>query len=137
MIRFNETLRQQALNILSAYSTHDEMKAAQDIRQITQAYNDLAYNDSFDTLRAVASFDCHLREKYPAIDNLQNIANEMGRLSPNNGSGVFNAADDLRHRLRMDERGILATVLMKHHLIEKLKDTLEDIPAQTNPSCEG
>ena len=137
MIRFREALKQQALDTLSAYSTRDEIDARQDIDQIDYALNKLTYDNSFEFLQTVASFDHHIRSKYPAIDNLQNIANEMGRLSPNNGSGVFNAADDLGHRLRMDERGILATVLMKHHLIEKLKDTLEDIPAQTNPSCEG
>lgn len=137
MICFKETLEQLGRNILSAHSAHDEIEACQDIDQIDYALNKLTYDNSFEFLQTVASFDHHIRSKYPAIDNLQNIANEMGRLSPNNGSGVFNAADDLGHRLRMDARGILATVLMKHHLVEKLKDTLEDIPAQTNPSCEG
>lgn len=134
MIRYQETLMEQAKAILSAHSTADEIQASQDVDQIDQLLNQLLSNGMNPIVRQQATaLDSHLREKYLIIDTLQNAANEMGRVSPYRASNNSKINDGLIHRLVMDRFGIWTNTLLKHRVIENLKDVLEDVPEQENP----
>lgn len=134
MIRYQETLMEQAKAILSAHSTADEIQASQDVDQIDQLLNQLLSNGMNPIVRQQATaLDSHLREKYLIIDTLQNAANEMGRVSPYRASNSSNTNDNLIHRLVMDRFGIWTNTLLKHRVIDQIKDVLEDVPEQENP----
>ena len=129
MIVFKETLKQQALSILSAHSTDDELKAARDIGQIERMLDSLQHNlIDLQTLHMASDLDNRLRYDYPIITRLQNIANQMNSCSPNRANSIPNASDDLAYRLLMDERGIWAITLIKHRIVEEIKDVFDDIP---------
>ena len=134
MIRYQETLMEQAKAILSAHGTADEMQASQDVDQIDELLNQLLSNGMNPVVRQQATaLDSHLREKYLIIDTLQNAANEIGRVSPYRASNNSKINDSLIHRLVMDRFGIWTNTLLKHRVIENLKDVLEDVPEQENP----
>lgn len=132
MICFNETLANRARTIISARSTEDEIKAAYDI---TQAENTLFAIDqqlktygqiSLELYNTAVRLDNQLRQDHKEIDELQACANRLGSLFPSRNQAV-NSSDDIRHRLRMDIRGIFAATLVKHKVIEKIVDSLQQV----------
>lgn len=96
-------LAENMLNILNSYYVSNEL-----------------YQKAFE-------LDRNLRYNYPAIDNLQSTANCLGQMSQNINNSCLNKEDDIQHRLRMDIRGIEATVLLKHQVVDELRNVLEDI----------
>lgn len=132
MICFNETLAKCARTIIDAQSTKDEIKAAYNI---AQAENMLfAINQqlktcgqiSLEQYNAAVKLDAQLRQEHKEIDNLQACANRLRSLAPSQNR-TANSGDDILHRLRMDIRGIFAATLLKHKIIEKIDDALQQV----------
>lgn len=132
MICFNETLANCARTIINSRSTADEIKAAYDI---AQAENMLFAIDqqlkiygqiTLELHNAAVGLDNQLRQNHKEIDELQAYANRLGALSPSQNQTV-NSSDDILHRLRMDVRGILAATLLKHKVIEKIDESLQQV----------
>lgn len=131
MICFNENLKNTARTILSAQSTADELSSANDIsmaENMLSALNQqpMSAEQYFDLHQKAVTLNQSLRQKYPLINELQAVANRLGEISPNPKNHTPNKADDIQHRLRMDVRGILATVLVKHQIVSGIKEVLED-----------
>lgn len=131
MICFNENLKNTARTILSAQSTADELSSANDIsmaENMLSALNQqpMSTEQYFDLHEKAVTLNQSLRQKYPLINELQAVANHLGAMSPNQRSRTVNVADDIQHHLRMDVRGILSTVLVKHQIVSEIKDVLED-----------
>ncbi len=132
MICFNETLANYARTIINARSTTDEIKAACDI---AQAENMLAAIDqhlsafgqfSLELYNGAVELDNRLRQDHKEIDDLQACANRLRSLAPSQNQ-TANSGDDIAHRLRMDVRGIFAAILIKHKVIEKIDDSLQQV----------
>ncbi len=132
MICFNETLANYARTIINAKSTTDEIKAACDI---AQAENMLAAIDqhlsafgqfSLELYNGAVELDNRLRQDHKEIDDLQACANRLRSLAPSQNQ-TANSGDDIAHRLRMDVRGIFAAILIKHKVIEKIDDSLQQV----------
>lgn len=132
MICFNENLANYARTIINARSTTDEIKAACDI---AQAENMLAAIDqhlsafgqfSLELYNGAVELDNRLRQDHKEIDDLQACANRLRSLAPSQNQ-TANSGDDIAHRLRMDVRGILAATLIKHKVIEKIDDSLQQV----------
>ena len=70
--------------------------------------------------------DNQLRQDYKEIDALQACANRLGSLLPSQNQTV-NSSDDMLHRLRMDVRGIFAATLLKHKVIERIDESLQQV----------
>lgn len=132
MICFNETLANCARTIINARSTGDEIKAARDIAQaenmliaINQQLN--TYGQLFfDLYNEAVRLDEQLRQNYKEIDKLQACANRLGSLVSRQNRTV-NSSDDIAHRLRMDMRGIFTATLLKHKIIEKIDEVLQQV----------
>ena len=132
MICFNQTLENMARTILFAKSTSDEIDAGNDILMVENIIFELQQQPMyaeqyFKLYQKAVELNQTLRQKYPVIDELQAAANRLGEISPNRNRCEPNKADDIQHHLRMDMRGILATVLIKHQVVKEVKDVLEDI----------
>ncbi len=132
MICFNQNLESIARTILSAQSTVDELGSANDIlmaENMLSALNQqpMSVEQCFELHQKAVTLNQSLRQKYPLINDLQAVANRLGEMSPNRNNCVLNKADDIQHHLRMDVRGILTTVLVKHKVVEEVKDVLEDV----------
>ncbi len=132
MICFNETLANNARTIINARSTADEIKAACDI---AQAENMLTAIDqqlsvfgqiSYELYNGAVGLDNRLRQDHKEIDDLQACANRLAFLAPSQNR-TANSGDDIAHRLRMDVRGIYAATLIKHKVIEKIDDSLQQV----------
>ncbi len=132
MICFNETLANNARTIINARSTADEIKAACDI---AQAENMLTAIDqqlsvfgqiSYELYNGAVGLDNRLRQDHKEIDDLQACANRLRSLAPSQNR-TANSGDNIAHRLRMDVRGIYAATLIKHKVIEKIDDSLQQV----------
>lgn len=132
MICFNQNLESMARTILSAQSTVDELSSANDILMAENMLSVLnqqpmSSEQYFELHQKAVTLNQSLRQKYPLINELQAVANRLGEMSPNRNNYAPNKADDIQHHLRMDVRGILTTVLIKHKVVEEVKDVLEDV----------
>ena len=132
MICFNENLANCARAIINARSTTDEVKAACDIAQvenmlaaIDQQLNSFG-NIFLELYSSAIELDNRLRQDYQEIDELQVCANRLGSLLPSQNQTV-NSSDDILHRLRMDVRGIFAATLLKHKVIERIDESLQQV----------
>jgi len=132
MICFNETLANYARTIINARSTADEIKAACDI---AQAENMLAAIEqqlsafgqiSHELYYGTVELDNRLRQDHKEIEDLQACANRLRSLAPSRNQ-TANSSDDIAHRLRMDVRGIYVATLIRHKVIEKIDDSLQQV----------
>ena len=130
MICYKETLAQCARTIIDSKSTSDEIKAACDIAQAENMLS--AINPYLITCVQIPPalynnavvLDNQLRQDYAEIDILQACANQLGSLVPNQNQ-VINFSDDIAHRLRMDVRGIFTATLIKHKIIGRVDEALQ------------
>ena len=144
MICFNETLANCARTIIDARSADDEIKAAYDITQaenmLTAIYRCLnTYGQiSYELYNDAVKLDSRLRQNHKEIDNLQVCANRLSSLAPSQNQ-TANSGDDIAHRLRMDVRGIFAATLLKHKIIEKIDEALQQVadPNEKTPFHDG
>lgn len=132
MICFNENLANFARTIINARSTTDEVKAACDIAQVENMLTAIdqqlsAFGRIFPELyNSAIELDNQIRQDHKEIDELQACANRLGSLLPSQNQTV-NSSDDILHRLRMDIRGIFAATLLKHKVIEKINESLQQV----------
>ena len=132
MICFSENLANYARTIINARSTTDEVKAACDIAQVENMLTAIdqqlnAFGKIFlELYNSAIELDNRLRQNYEDIDALQACANRLGSLFPSQNQAV-NSSDDILHRLRMDVRGIFATTLLKHKVIERIDESLQQV----------
>ena len=132
MICFNENLANRARTIINARSTTDEVKAAFDIAQVENMLTAIdqqlsAFGRIFPELyNSAIELDNQIRQDHKEIDELQACANRLGSLLPSQNQTV-NSSDDILHRLRMDIRGIFAATLLKHKVIEKIDESLQQV----------
>ena len=132
MICFNENLANCARTIINARSTTDEVKAACDIAQVENMLAAIdqqlsAFGKIFlELYNSAIELDNQLRQDYKEIDALQACANRLGSLLPSQNQAV-NSSDDILHRLRMDVRGIFAATLLKHKVIERIDESLQQV----------
>ena len=132
MICFIEPLAQRARTIIEARSTTDEIKAACDIAQAENMLS--AINPYLFTYVQLphalydnaVKLDNQLRQDYTEIDELQACANRLNSLVPKQNQ-VINFSDDIAHRLRMDVRGIFTATLLKHKIIGRVDETLQQV----------
>ena len=132
MICFNQNLESIARTILSAQSTADEIHAGNDILMAENMLSllnqqQMSAEQYWELHQKAVELNHTLRQKYPVIDELQAVANHLGEMSPNRSSCMPNKADDIQHHLRMDVRGILTTILVKHQVVKEVKAVLEDV----------
>lgn len=132
MICFNESLANYARTIINTRSTADEIKAAYDIAQAENMLGVInqqlsAFGQiSLDIYNSAVELDSRLRQDYKEIDGLQACANRLHSLAPSQNR-TANPGDYIAYRLGVDVHGILVATLLKHKVIEKIDESLQQV----------
>lgn len=129
MIYFKEMYITQAKKIIEGpFHQAEEIKEFSDIRndlkRIAQAERHLHSNSGREAARQLNS---ELREKYPIIDQLLDIADRMPRIihySPYSNNSTRNPTNEAAY-LQQDRVGILCHVLMKKNIIREIEEYID------------
>jgi hypothetical protein len=132
MPQFNKAMMQQAYDIMNIKSTYDDVKALSDIAQANTTLNELKNCGIFySSVRVTAQMlDARLRNDYPEIIELQQCVNALSRITLHPQNAPSSKPPEV-YALHMDICGICASVLIKHHIISCIKDTLTDDSSAT------
>jgi hypothetical protein len=127
MPQFNKAMMQQAYGIMNIRSTYDDVKALSDIAQSNATLNELENHGTFySSVRVTAQMlDARLRNDYPEIIELQQCVNALSCITLHPQNDLSSKPPEV-YVLHMDICGICASVLIKHHIISCIKDTLMD-----------
>lgn len=122
MIHFFSTIQSRALEIIK--ETHDCADVLRDLNRIEQAKANIytTYRGVF----AADQLDCELRQKYPSIDIMLNLANAMLPPSPKVAK-ICSAEDRAISNLDQDYCGILCDTAVKKGLTHSIKDCIESV----------
>lgn len=122
MIHFFSAIQNRALEIIK--EAHDCADVLQDLNQIEYAKANLytVYGGVF----AADQLDRELRQKYPTIDKMLDLANTM--LSPSPQASTFRSEEDRAiSNLNQDYCGILCDTAVKKGLAKSIKDCIESV----------
>ena len=122
MIHFFSTIQSSALEIIK--EAHDCADVLRDLNRIEQAKANVytTYGGAF----AADQLDRELRQKYPAIDTMLDLANTMLPPSPQAPS-ICSEEDREISNLNQDYCGILCDTAVKKGLVKTIKDCIESV----------
>lgn len=122
MIHFFSTIQNSALEIIE--EARDCTDVLRDLNQIEQAKANLS--TGYGSVFAANQLDRELRQKYPTIDMMLDIANTM--LPPSSQvSRIRSEVDQAIANLNQDYCGILCDTAVKKGLAKSIKDCIESV----------
>ena len=125
MIHFFKTIQSRTLEIM--IEAHDCADVLRDLNKIEQAKANLytAYGGLF----TANQLDRELRQKYPTIDMMLNLANAMLPPSPPSQQTpqIWSKEEQVISNLNQDYRGILCDTAVKKGLAKSIKDCIESV----------
>lgn len=122
MIYFVSTIQSQTFEIIK--EARDCADVLRDLNQIEQAKANLS--SGYGTVLAANQLDRELRQKYPTIDMMLNIANTMRPPSPQ-VSRIQAEVDKTIANLNQDYCGILCDTAVKKGLAHSIKDCIKSV----------
>lgn len=123
MIHFFSTIQNRTLEIIK--EARDCVDVFRDLSQIEQAKANLS-STGYGALFAANQLDRELREKYPTIDMMLDIANTMLPPLPQ-VSKIRSEVDQAIANLNQDYCGILCDTAVKKGLAKTIKDCIESV----------
>ena len=134
LIHFHKDLVQKSLKAIREAQELSEVSKDIDevLRQmeqvsavnLTQEYDD---NIKLLKLRQAMSLDKTMREKYPVIDNMLNIAYGLGPKQTSSGTSFYTNETKEYQALEQDYYGILCHVLLKKGFTETIEEFIEKV----------
>lgn len=126
MIRLHQNLKQKALDIIDVRSTKDDIKAGNDLNELSQMMQRLKV--SSDCISEAENLDKRIQKEYPEIKMLCDAGNTLHTSNTKQTQPSYNNYNEqLIGFLNTDRFGVFASVLLKHNIISAVKDFIEEV----------
>lgn len=121
---FEKDLVNKAIALIDGKSKSDELKAFTDVNDINNMIRNLQINRDYqwDAIK----LNQRLREEYPNIEKLLNLGRRMVNNSVNNNTR-YDVVSAIIVDLNADKYGIYVDVLLKHKVINDMKEFIEKV----------
>lgn len=123
-IYFKEDIVHSTLEIIK--TAHDCADELNDIHRIEQAIFNVNY---YGDVATAEHLDAELRNKYPCIDNMLNIADSMPiqpSTTPKSGSSKSSSAI-IKSRLEQDKYGIICGAAVKKGIVKRIEHCIKEV----------
>lgn len=124
MMYFKKDLANKAIELIDGKSKSDELKAFTDVNDINNMIRNLQINRDYqwDDIK----LNQRLREEYPSIEKLLNLGRSMVNNSVGNNT-IYDVVSAIIAELNADKYGIYVDVLLKHEVINDMKEFIEKV----------
>lgn len=124
MMYFKKDLANKAIELIDGKSKSDELKAFTDVNDINNMIRNLQINRDYqwDAIK----LNQRLREEYPCIEKLLNLGRSMVNNSVGNNT-IYDVVSEIIAELNADKYGIYVDVLLKHEVINDMKEFIEKV----------
>lgn len=124
MMYFEKDLVNKAIALIDGKSKSDELKAFTDVNDINNMIRNLQINRDYqwDAIK----LNQGLREEYPSIEKLLNLGRSMVNNSVGNNT-IYDVVSAIIAELNADKYGIYVDVLLKHEVINDMKEFIEKV----------
>lgn len=124
MMYFKKDLANKAIELIDGKSKSDELKAFTDVNDINNMIRNLQINRDYqwDAIK----LNQRLREEYPSIEKLLNLGRSMVNNSVGNNT-IYDVVSAIIAELNADKYGIYVDVLLKHEVINDMKEFIEKV----------
>lgn len=124
MMYFEKDLVNKAIELIDGKSKSDELKAFTDVNDINNMIRNLQINRDYqwDAIK----LNQRLREEYPSIEKLLNLGRSMVNNSVGNNT-IYDVVSAIIAELNADKYGIYVDVLLKHEVINDMKEFIEKV----------
>lgn len=121
---FEKDLVNKAIALIDGKSKSDELKAFTDVNDINNMIRNLQINRDYqwDAIK----LNQGLREEYPSIEKLLNLGRSMVNNSVGNNT-IYDVVSAIIAELNADKYGIYVDVLLKHEVINDMKEFIEKV----------
>lgn len=121
---FEKDLVNKAIALIDGKSKSDELKAFTDVNDINNMIRNLQINRDYqwDAIK----LNQRLREEYPSIEKLLNLGRSMVNNSVGNNT-IYDVVSAIIAELNADKYGIYVDVLLKHEVINDMKEFIEKV----------
>ena len=124
MMYFEKDLVNKAIELIDGKSKSDELKAFTDVNDINNMIRNLQINRDYQC--DAIKLNQRLREEYPNIEKLLNLGRRMVNNSVNNNTR-YDVVSAVIVDLNADKYGIYVDVLLKHKVINDMKEFIEKV----------
>ena len=124
MMYFEKDLVNKAIALIDGKSKSDELKAFTDVNDINNMIRNLQINRDYQC--DAIKLNQRLREEYPNIEKLLNLGRRMVNNSVNNNTR-YDVVSAIIVDLNADKYGIYVDVLLKHKVINDMKEFIEKV----------
>lgn len=121
---FEKDLVNKAIELIDGKSKSDELKAFTDVNDINNMIRNLQINRDYQC--DAIKLNERLREEYPNIEKLLNLGRRMVNNSVNNNTR-YDVVSAIIVDLNADKYGIYVDVLLKHKVINDMKEFIEKV----------
>lgn len=121
---FEKDLVNKAIALIDGKSKSDELKAFTDVNDINNMIRNLQINRDYQC--DAIKLNQRLREEYPSIEKLLNLGRRMVNNSVNNNTR-YDVVSAIIIDLNADKYGIYVDVLLKHKVINDMKEFIEKV----------
>ena len=124
MMYFEKDLVNKAIALIDGKSKSDELKAFTDVNDTNNMIRNLQINRDYqwDAIK----LNQRLREEYPSIEKLLNLGRSMVNNSVCNNT-IYDVVSAIIAELNADKYGIYVDVLLKHEVINDMKEFIEKV----------
>lgn len=121
---FEKDLVNKAIALIDGKSKSDELKAFTDVNDINNMIRNLQINRDYqwDAIK----LNQRLKEEYPSIEKLLNLGRSMVNNSVGNNT-IYDVVSAIIVDLNADKYGIYVDVLLKHKVINDMKEFIEKV----------
>lgn len=124
MMYFEKDLVNKAIALIDGKSKSDELKAFTDVNDINNMIRNLQINRDYQC--DAIKLNQRLREEYPSIEKLLNLGRSMVNNSVGNNT-IYDVVSAIIAELNADKYGIYVDVLLKHEVINDMKEFIEKV----------
>lgn len=124
MMYFEKDLVNKAIELIDGKSKSDELKAFTDVNDINNMIRNVQINRDYQC--DAIKLNQRLREEYPNIEKLLNLGRRMVNNSVNNNTR-YDVVSAIIVDLNADKYGIYVDVLLKHKVINDMKEFIEKV----------
>lgn len=124
MMYFEKDLVNKAIELIDGKSKSDELKTFTDVNDINNMIRNLQINRDYQC--DAIKLNQRLREEYPNIEKLLNLGRRMVNNSVNNNTR-YDVVSAIIVDLNADKYGIYVDVLLKHKVINDMKEFIEKV----------
>lgn len=125
MIYFYESLKDLALELIERKGNIDDVKANNDLTELSNIV--AMAQPTKEYIETAKKLHEKVNREYPEIKEMCELALAMQKSMIYNGTKRKTELEDMVDCLITDEFGILASVLIKHKKVEKIKEFIKEV----------